>query len=242
MSYHFFHKHGFIGTLFVITGKVIKNLFIHETEGDIMRSVLVLCFMLLFMAAAGTGLAQNSIVGTMHDFTGHGWSGGEICVVCHTPHQADLAETGAPLWNHEITIATFQLYSSATLNATVGQPDGNSKLCLSCHDGTVGVDNFGGLPGGTYFVTGDYNIGTDLRDDHPVSFVYDATLATDDGGLFDPTTTNSGVSGGTIDEDMLFNTKLQCASCHDVHGNMGHDYLLLKSNAGSALCLTCHDK
>jgi predicted CXXCH cytochrome family protein len=197
--------------------------------------------MLLFMAAVGTGFAQSSIVGTDHDFSGNPWSGGEICNVCHTPHHADVSETGAPLWNHEVTTATFTLYSSATLNATLGQPDGNSKLCLSCHDGTVAVDNFGGQSGNSYFVGGRDLIGTDLSDDHPVSFVYDAILATDDGGLFDPTTTISGI-GGTIHEDMLFDTKLQCASCHDVHGNSGWAKFLIKTNAASALCLTCHDK
>jgi predicted CXXCH cytochrome family protein len=240
MPYHFFHKHGFIGTLFVSTSKVIKNLIIHETEGDTMRSVLVLCFMLLFMAAVGTGFAQ-SISGTPHDFSSEPWNPtGEICVVCHTPHFAASTGNFDPLWNHQVTSATFTVYSSSSLNATVGQPDDHSKLCLSCHDGTVAVDNFGTQTGGTVFVTGNALIGTDLSNDHPVSFVYDATLATDDGGLFDPTITTSGL-GGTIDEDMLYTGKMQCSSCHDVHSNIVSPFLI-KSNGSSALCLTCHNK
>jgi predicted CXXCH cytochrome family protein len=114
-------------------------------------------------------------------------------------------------------------------------------LCLSCHDGTVAVDNFGGRANGTEFVAGVFLIGTDLRDDHPVSFVYDAALASVDGGLRNPTLSSSGL-GGTIDDDMLLGNKLQCASCHDVHNGSGLPRLLVKSNAASALCLTCHCK
>jgi predicted CXXCH cytochrome family protein len=58
--------------------------------------------------------------------------------------------------------------------------------------------------------------------------------------LFDPTTTPSGL-GGTIDADMLFTAKVECASCHDVHDS-GFPSLLVMDNAASALCLTCHDK
>ncbi len=190
---------------------------------------------------AGSTFAQT-IVGSAHDFSGETWNpGGEICITCHTPHHANTTVAEAPLWNHDVTTATFTVYSSSTLDATVGQPNNESKLCLSCHDGSVALDNFGGATGGTNFITGDALIGTDLSNDHPVSFTYDATLATNDGGLFDPTTTNSGL-GGTIDNDMLFTARLECASCHDVHNGSGVGNLLVKSNAASALCLTCHNK
>ncbi len=181
------------------------------------------------------------ITGTPHDFQSKGYTGGKICIVCHTPHNADLTTADAPLWNHEVTAATFQVYTSTTLDATVGQPDGISKLCLSCHDGTVAIDNFGGTGAGdTEYVTGDALVGTDLRNDHPISFVYDDTLATGDGGLFAPTTQASGL-GSTVQSDMLFGNKLECASCHDVHDNTIEPFLR-KSNAASVLCLTCHDK
>ncbi|HED10904.1 MAG TPA: cytochrome C [Caldithrix abyssi] len=204
-----------------------------------MRKLYILTFAMTFFAAT-TVLGQIS--GSAHDFSNENWNNsGEICIVCHTPHNADVTVTDAPLWNHEVTTATFTLYSSATLDAAVGQPDGSSKLCLSCHDGTVAVDNFGGRTNGNEFVSGDELIGTDLSDDHPVSFVYDATLASTDGGLYDPTTTNSGL-GGTIDDDLLIGNKVQCASCHDVHNGSGVADLLRKSNAQSAFCLTCHNK
>ncbi len=195
----------------------------------------------MILVVAGLSFSQ-SIVGSAHDFSNENWNNtSEICVVCHTPHNADNTVSDAPLWNHEVTAATFTPYSSSSLNATVGQPDGSSKLCLSCHDGTVAVDNFGGRTNGNQFVSGSEKIGTDLSDDHPVSFTYDGALASADGGLYDPATTNSGL-GGTIDNDMLIGSKMQCASCHDVHNGSGVGNLLVKSNSGSNLCLTCHQK
>ncbi len=207
-----------------------------------MKNLLFFSVLLLFIfCGVFTGMAQT-IVGSAHDFSGESWNTtGQICIVCHGPHNTEVSVTDAPLWNHESTVATFTPYSSSSLNATVGQPDASSKLCLSCHDGTVAVDNFGGNNQGTFFITGDFLIGTDLNDDHPVSFTYDVALAQADGELADPTTTNSGL-GGTIQEDLLIGNKVQCASCHDVHNSSGIANLLIKSNAQSDLCLTCHLK
>ena len=205
------------------------------------KSLSIVLILILFCALTQLGSAQN-ITGSAHDFSSSSWNTtGEICIVCHTTHNADVSMTDAPLWNHEISEATFDVYSSSSLNATTGQPDASSKLCLSCHDGTVASDNFGGETAGTNFVSGNQLIGTELTNDHPISFTYDAALATADGGLFDPTTTSSGM-GGTIDQDLLIGNKMQCASCHDVHNSSGLDKLLLVDNAGSALCLTCHNK
>lgn len=193
-----------------------------------------------FIIAAFASLSFGQIAGTAHDFTLETWSGGEICLACHTPHGGDLTVPGAPLWNHELTTATFTLYTGGgTLDATLGQPSAQSMLCLSCHDGTVALDSYGGTTGSTT-ITGSGLVGTDLSDDHPISFTYDLTLATADGALHDPGTALSGL-GGTINADLLFAGQMQCASCHDVHGT-GIASLLRINNSGSALCLTCHDK
>jgi len=202
----------------------------------------------LFLTLATTALliqtSYAQIAGSAHDFSGQSWNTTtEICIVCHTPHNALTGVADAPLWNHELSaVASYTLYASGTMNSIPGQPDGSSKLCLSCHDGTVALENFGGVTTGTQLMTGGSLIGTDLGNDHPISITYDAALAAADGGLHDPTTTSSGL-GGTIDGDMLISGKMQCSSCHDVHNSAGTvDGLLLKSNAASALCLTCHDK
>jgi len=196
----------------------------------------------LFLAKAGFG---QTIVGSAHDFSTQSWNTtGEICKICHTPHNSDISIAEAPLWYHQNTTATFQLYASPTFNGagTITQPSGNSKLCLSCHDGTVALENYGGTTNGTHFILPIDNLGTDLRNDHPISFVYDAALSTADPGLWNPTTHMSGINNGTITQTMLFNNKIECASCHDVHNSSGIAHLLRKSNASSLLCLTCHNK
>jgi len=199
-----------------------------------------------------TALLQNSvkaqtIVGSDHDFspTGPGtfgnWSGDRICIACHTPHNADLTQSDAPLWNHEVTGAVYTMYAgTGTLDAsfTTGQPDGPSKLCLSCHDGTVALDSFGGAVGST-FLTGTAMINDvdSLQDDHPISFTYDAALVALDGGLHTPV---AGAIGG-LPLFGVANDELQCSTCHMVHDPV-NGYFLRMSNVGSLLCLTCHDK
>jgi predicted CXXCH cytochrome family protein len=200
-------------------------------------------FLLVIIAVASLPLlATADITGTKHDFSttgdasgqGFGLSGNQICVVCHTPHHGTTG-LEAPLWNHTTTTATFTPYTGGTLDATVGQPQGVSLLCLSCHDGTVALDAFGGAAGTTP-ITGDGLLGTDLSNDHPVSFTYDAALVTADGALNDPTAAPIA--------DWLYGAgsdQLECASCHDVHDNTNAPFLRL-SNDNSALCLTCHIK
>jgi len=207
-----------------------------------MKGILKI-FIISFVSVVFSGMVfGQNISGSAHDFSSASWNTtGQICIVCHTTHNADVAVNDAPLWNHQSTTSTFTPYSSASMNAVTGEPDASSKLCLSCHDGTVAVDNFGSQTSGTQFITGNSLIGTDLNDDHPISFTYDQTLANTDGGLFDPTTTMSGL-GGTISNDLLIGGKVQCASCHDVHNGSGVPKLLKKSNNASTLCLTCHDK
>jgi predicted CXXCH cytochrome family protein len=192
------------------------------------------------LLAVSATLGYAHITGSAHDFTGETWSGGQICIVCHTPHNSITTVTNAPLWNHAVTTQTFVPYSSSTLNAVVGQPGGHSKLCLSCHDGTVALDSYGTTTG-TTMLTGGANVGIDLSNDHPISFVYNTALATADGGLFDPATKVTAL-GGTINANLLSSGEMQCSSCHDVHNKYNLGGLLKISNAGSGLCITCHDK
>jgi predicted CXXCH cytochrome family protein len=108
----------------------------------------------------------------------------------------------------------------------------------------VAVDAFGGAAGTTLIGaigTGGGDFGTDLSNDHPISFAYNNALYSADGELNDPDNDLSGL-GGTIAADMLFSGDMECASCHDVHNSENNTALLLIDNVGSALCLTCHDK
>jgi predicted CXXCH cytochrome family protein len=116
---------------------------------------------------------------------------------------------------------------------TLGQPGVSSLLCLSCHDGTVAIDSFGGATGDVYLdsTTGGW-VDTDLSDDHPIGFTWDASLTSDDGELEDP--------GGT--EDLpLFGAKMECATCHNAHDGSATNFLRATNN-NSDLCVSCHIK
>ncbi|MFZ3066107.1 MAG: cytochrome c3 family protein [Nitrospirota bacterium] len=71
---------------------------------------------------------------------------GEVCVYCHTPHGAQ--NSNAPLWNRTLpATGNYTPYSSTTIDTSVGQPDGVSLACLSCHDGTIAIDSIINAPG-----------------------------------------------------------------------------------------------
>ncbi len=135
--------------------------------------------LLVFIALSSSMvIAQNQIDGSPHDLTAV--AGGKTsCSFCHTPHGA---LTGTPLWSHKLSTAVYKIYQSSSLEANVGQPTGSSKLCLSCHDGTVALAESvnSSSPGGAYINPGAANLGTDLSDDHPISFVYSAALSAED--------------------------------------------------------------
>ena len=155
---------------------------------------------------------------------------------CHTPHSGSLT-LGAPLWNHDVTAATFTPYTSPTLNATVPEPSDSSKACLSCHDGTVAVDSFGGQVG-TVFLEDEQNLGIDLSNDHPISFVYDSGLAALNGELNDPGGLDPAVR---LDADGM----MQCTTCHDPHDDSryieGRVPRFWVAGSVTEVCISCHE-
>lgn len=180
----------------------------------------------------------GQISDSAHDFTSQSWSNGEICLPCHTPHNADTTVPDTPLWNHEVTTVIFTLYSSPTMDVMPSQPLGVSRLCLSCHDGTIALDSFGGNAGLT-FISGDSNLTDVLSDDHPISIDWDHQT--------EPPTGPCGkchAGQGPMSEIQLpfFDGKVECASCHDVHNSFTYARLLRLPLAGSELCLYCHGK
>ncbi len=210
------------------------------------KVVLFLTMGLLLLSVTGS---WADIAGSPHDFSTQGWSGGKICAPCHTPHNADTGVSNAPLWNHAVTSASFTPYTSSTMDSDFSnagdQPGGISKLCLSCHDGTVAIDSFGNTTGGT-FIAGSANVGTDLSDDHPISIYWNAPS----GGPSHVTVSNCSTvchqvhNPGYVRPIPFFgstvNKTIECATCHDVHGKQPYAYLLRLDNANSALCLVCH--
>lgn len=209
----------------------------------------------VMVATLISGAAFGGVAGTAHDFsTNTTWmvdtpNDGEICAPCHTPHQA-LTNT-VPLWNHapSANAGSFTPYPSGagtTMAATPGQPSGVSLMCLGCHDGSVALAAYGadaGSPTNSTTIASGALVGSggDMSLDHPISFAY----ADSTGDTYIKATTASVPSGGTI-ADLLTAGNMECSSCHDVHAQDGDaataDGLLIVDNAGSALCLTCHDK
>ena len=188
-----------------------------------------------------------SVVNSVHNLTASGpgtiksASGNNACVFCHTAHHATIA---TPLWNHSLsTVSNYVVYASArltTLGITIPQPNGSSRLCLSCHDGTVALGSLGGftvtnMENGviTMPVGNTNNLGTDLSSGHPISFVYDSLLASRDSAINDP----AHLSTKLVRVDSQ--SRLQCVACHDPHNDQYGNFLVM-DNTGSALCLVCH--
>lgn len=167
----------------------------------------------------------------------------QICVFCHTPHGA----TTLPLWNHALSSASYIVPSSTTMKSIPqNPPDGDSRLCLSCHDGTVAIGsvvNLGGAvttismqdtgtgyltAGGMLSPTAPGYVGTDLSGQHPISIEVNNSLISDKGIQCD----NSEVSFRLCNPqppvilrptENLYgagphtNRGVQCTSCHDAH-------------------------
>ena len=196
-----------------------------------------------------------------------------ICVFCHTPHNAAPAY---PLWNHELSsVENYTNYWSPTLKsyAQGAAPpiDGFSKLCLSCHDGTVAVGATIGqldtikmvtIPGviesGRLQPGAAGYLGTDLSGGHPISIVYNASLVSARNNDPDnpPGTIKLnpqiprkfGDKNGAGDPDvMIYPTQgdygVQCPSCHDPHGGKGGPDAppFWRKTTYDEVCLVCHN-
>lgn len=200
--------------------------------------VMVLC---LSVSAIG-----GSIRSTKHNLSISGpgtitaSSEDQICIFCHIPHREDSEKPY--LWNRSSPSEPYTPYLSSTLNADVGQPTGSSRMCLSCHDGTIALGAIASseteipFKNGVRFMPKESpsHLGTDLSDDHPVSFVYDSILAAESGELKDPDLLPGTVRLGSADQ-------LQCISCHDPHDDTYGRFLVM-DNTASSLCITCHDQ
>jgi len=181
----------------------------------------------LGLALGVSSASAASISGTDHDFSGEGYGTDEICIFCHTPHNAKTTNAYAPLWNHGSSTATYTLYGGGQTSAgtPVGTPGAASKACLSCHDSTVAIDTYGSHAGSVHMSSlsrGFAVVGPNLADDHPVGVAHTA-----------------GTRYKTPTGTKLYDGKVECASCHDVHKNTFRPFLRM-SRASSALCFDCH--
>lgn len=216
----------------------------------------------LWAFQAGAGLAPGTgIVHSKHDMNvvSNPDTQTRVCAFCHTPHHAldDMAADYLPLWSHELTTLTFGHYETVTFDGrnheSADRLTGPSRLCMSCHDGAVAVDQHYGIPGSDWRpgdAWGDIGVGAagDLTNDHPIGFNY-IQVTYDDDEIKDATTPVSNPKVDTIqdllydDDGDTFETIMTCSSCHDVHNtDANDDYFLYNYQVDSIFCLTCHDK
>ncbi|UCG32021.1 MAG: hypothetical protein JSU68_10190 [Phycisphaerales bacterium] len=193
------------------------------------------------LLAAAQGQAQDRVSETVHNLSVGGPGAvravgeGQVCIFCHAPHNTGGVR---PLWNRELPLVSYEIYRSSTLDAKPGQPTGASKLCLSCHDGTIALGSVLSrtdrirMVGGEYMPSGLTNLGTDLSDDHPVSFHFTSGLAASDRQLVSPRGLQSEIR---LDDA----GQLQCTSCHDPHRNLYGQFLVMPNEFG-LLCTACH--
>jgi predicted CXXCH cytochrome family protein len=241
-------------------------------------------------AQSFTPIATPGIANTAHNFYNNSnyWVGGlsglagktpNVCGECHDVHKAPSSATGGggslgPLWVHAPSAQTYVTYASAgseTFNALgVSVVLGDSSLaCLSCHDGTVGINqqvklgmdgtlnatattlgNTNGtgnglvlMPAGNILAVG----GNDLTHVHPIGISYDACVAAFAAAglaneLNPKTTMFGGFAGGEAISAQLKgpnHTQMECSTCHDIHNTRP---ISSSSMHGQALCMTCHNK
>ncbi len=245
--------------------------------------VIMVGFVVIAMSAVMPAYA-NSIVTSVHNFAAGGGSTGfssnflytdqfgvqqvvdQVCVFCHTPHQA-ASNAAAPLWNRTAAPGlNYLMYSSSTMSATVpGSPQGVSALCMSCHDGVtslavgtllnppgdgpVSAQNFGGADGAigdVYTGPGGFpdgwfaNIGNQVPGGTDIDLRNDHPIS-----IVYPTTKQGMWASPTNASLRLFGTApnktVECATCHTVHDDQNGKFLAMP-NDGSQMCLACHDK
>jgi predicted CXXCH cytochrome family protein len=225
-------------------------------KGKLLVQIVIFTTMAhLFSASFAASVRSKSVVGGPHDLVaGGGQHGikvsavsnaqGRVCIFCHSPHHSGSV---TPLWSRPLSVVSYTTYSPTKMtDITILQPRIPSKLCLSCHDGTIAL----GLLIGSYPLDASLkslnempaepdsrlnpNLGTDLSDDHPISFIYNASNPE-----LNPDVQDMKLQGVRLDMDQY----VECSSCHDPHNNQNGNFLVKNCDTShDALCTTCHNK
>ena len=208
------------------------------------------------VAALSCGAATLAVAGTLagskHDFSLRAGSvSGGGCAACHIP--AEPPSKGTPGWAPPASaILSYAIYANGNSRATA-QPGTVSKICLSCHDGTVALD--------TYSERAEPSVrgvefGRELAHGHPIGLAYDSASAIRNASMFDPDRrlvsigSDSFKRNGTVSSTLLFDGHVECTSCHDPHNRYtvaappgyASNKLLKLGIIGSGICMTCHNK
>jgi predicted CXXCH cytochrome family protein len=211
------------------------------------RIWIVAVILLAAPALLGAGRAR-SVFETKHNLSTSGKGDikspteTRVCIFCHSSHNAS---NEGPLWNHKTTTpGKFQTYVRSSMASRPEQPNGSTKLCLSCHDGTIAVGAIRGLSrplpmqnvGSAGEITAGRrsHIGTDLTGTHPVSVRMDQRLAQSTDHIRWPPLDPEDRVG--VDA----NGYVQCTSCHDPHGSQSERYPFWQKPTFDQVCQVCH--
>jgi len=165
------------------------------------------------------------LIGSAHDFTRGGAHPRDLCTPCHMPH---IEDAKAPLLDRR-PAASDRLRPYEAIGVEL---DGPSLLCLSCHDGVIAPDVYTASHATRLArQLGASQLGIGGLTGHPIGVAYPVA---------DPRYRPIASLSAGDDAILLPDDRVQCISCHDPH-NAGHQpKMLVKSNRGSRLCLTCH--
>ena len=221
----------------------------------------------LTLTAGAAYAAMVPISQSAHNLN-NGSATGEICIYCHTPHNAVVP---IPLWNRTNPSPgdfNANLYkTSPTLSQaakdSVLTTESISLFCMSCHDGNTAMEavvnaNVAGSISpritGALAANNAKNLKTDLTNDHPIGFDYklaqeeDSGLRRDDLVLNDYFKAADAAEGRTTSQNFLYGAGtnggnlFECSSCHRVHDAGPSGNFLRMENGQSKLCLACHIK
>jgi predicted CXXCH cytochrome family protein len=212
------------------------------------RLTLMLVLLLVGLPDLSRGAPKSTIVRSAHNLSVSGQGTikstreSRICIFCHSSHNASPE---GPLWNHETTSPEqFKTYQRSTLKGLPQQPNGATKLCLSCHDGTIAVGGVHSIPGGIQMqgvgaggeipASRKSHLGTDLTGTHPVSIRFQQELALTKNSLRWPPADPDNVVGTDADG------YVQCTSCHDPHGSRSETLPFWNKETFSQVCQVCH--
>jgi hypothetical protein len=219
------------------------------------RAALLVAFLLAPAAGGARAQVGGSVVDTLHNLSVSGpgeiraATETQVCKFCHVPHSAVVPE---PLWGHRLSDAAAYAVPDVRGGKAIRpapQPDGSSRLCLSCHDGTVALGDMGRkgnvpMQGAQRLSPGRKGfIGTDLSGSHPISIAMPET---------DPGAEDGGDMGLrplqalATDHDVRLDKegRIQCTTCHDPHSDRNYvpgrvPHFWVKSTVED-VCLACH--
>lgn len=207
--------------------------------------------------ATAAAAQQEGVASTLHNLSISGpgeirsVSETEICKFCHIPHNAVVPQ---PLWGHALSrVGSYPVpdISAGRGRQPAPQPDGSSRLCLSCHDGTVALGDVAGEPrpiamaGAQRLGPGRRGfLGTDLSGSHPISFVVPDGDSVSIGGERDMGLRPLAAIRADREVRLDGEGKMQCTTCHDPHADRYHQpgrvpRFWVKPTVDE-VCLTCH--